>query len=79
MTEREVLDLVEGTSDNKAPHTKVLLALRGMDENAKLLAKEKRVLTLGLSRINMLMDVYGNSAIIRPEPTNTPQLLQEKI
>jgi len=39
--------------------------LKGVDENAKLLAKEKRVLTLGLSRINLLMDLYGNPPIIQ--------------
>jgi AAA+ ATPase superfamily predicted ATPase len=61
-TEREVLDLVQG---NDTKSTKVLLALRGLDDNARLLAKEKRVLALGLSRINLLMDLYGKSPIIQ--------------
>ncbi len=64
-TEREVLELVQGFSDKKSSHTKVLLALNGMEDNAKLLAKEKRILTLGLSRINLLMDLYGKSPIIQ--------------
>ncbi len=71
-TEREVLELVQGASDPASPagrrktvHTKVLLALQGLDENAKLLAKEKRILTLGLSRINLLMDLYGKPPIIQ--------------
>ena len=67
-TEKEILDLVQATSDRKSGHTKVLLALRGLDENAKLLAKEKRVLTLGLSRINLLMDLYGKPPIIQNVP-----------
>ena len=64
-TEKEVLDLVAGGSRVKElSPTKVLVALRGLEESAKLLAKEKRVLTLGLSRINLLMDVYGKSPIV---------------
>ena len=63
-TEKEVMELVRGSEKNKASHTRVLLALRGIDENAKLLAKEKRILTLGLSRINLLMDLYGKSPIV---------------
>ncbi len=64
-TESEVRDLVSGVEKSKKDSsTKVLVALGGADENAKLLAKEKRVLTLGLSRINLLMDLYGNPPII---------------
>lgn len=63
-TEREVLQLVQA-ADRKDTHTKVLLALQGLDDNARLLAKEKGVLTLGLARINLLMDLYGKSPIIR--------------
>ncbi len=63
-TERQVLDLVMGQKSNKSAHTNVLLALDGVEENAKLLAKEKRVLTLSLSRINFLMDLYGKPPII---------------
>ena len=64
-TEKEVLDLVRGASDKKSSHTKVLLALNGLDENAKLLAKEKHVLTMGLSRLNFLMDLYDNLPVIQ--------------
>ncbi len=66
-TEREVLDLVkeaDSSSDRSATKTKVLVALKGFEENARLLAKEKHVLTLGLSRLNMLMDLYGKSPVI---------------
>ncbi len=67
-TEKEVLDLVGGFGRKNASVTRVLLALRGLDENARLLAKEKGVLTLGLARINMLMDLYGKAPIIRVAP-----------
>lgn len=71
-TEREVLELVQDVSDRKSGHTKVLLALQGLEENAKLLAKEKRILALGLSRINLLMDLYGKSPIIPPPVLSDP-------
>jgi AAA+ ATPase superfamily predicted ATPase len=63
-TEREILELVDGSAPETRTATRVLVALKGLDENAKLLAKERRVLTLGLSRLNMLMDVYGKSPVI---------------
>ena len=66
-TEKDVMALVRGTPEKKNAHTKVLVALQGLDENAKLLAKEKRVMSLGLSRLNLLMDLYGKSPII-PRP-----------
>ncbi|MCG3175961.1 MAG: hypothetical protein MOGMAGMI_00899 [Candidatus Omnitrophica bacterium] len=66
-SEREVLDLVEGSPAGRsaASATRVLVTLDGMDENAKLLAKEKKVLTLGLSHLNLLLDLYGRSPIVR--------------
>lgn len=67
-TERQVMDLVMGTKNKKDSHTKVLLALNGVDDNAKLLAKDKRVLTLSLSRINFLMDLYDKPPIIQWAP-----------
>lgn len=72
VTEREILDLVQGSSETDKPSvTKVVVALSGLEDNAKLLAKEKRVLTLGLSRVNMLMDLYGRSPIVkRQEPAD---------
>ena len=64
-TEKEVLDLLEADpSDKDASKTRVLVALKGFEENARLLAKEKKVLTLGLSRLNFLMDLYGKSPVL---------------
>ena len=71
-TEKEVLDLVHGVPDKKNSHIKVLLALQGFDENAKLLAKEKHVMAIGLSRLNLLMDLYGKSPVIPRIPRSIP-------
>jgi len=65
-TEREILDFVQGQPRDSS-RTPVFVALKGLDDNAKLMAKEKRVLTLGLSRINMLMDLYGAAPIVRAD------------
>ena len=66
-TEEEVLRLVSGVSDPRSGTlTRVLVALGGMDDNAKLLAKEKKVLTLGLSKVNLLMDIYGKPPLVFP-------------
>ncbi len=74
-TEKEVLELVQSAShDKKEASMKVLVALRGVDDNAKLLAKEKKILTLGLSRINALMDVYGAAPLIVTE--KAPPIVQ---
>ncbi len=64
-TEKEVLDLIEADRSGKnVSKTRVLVALKGFEENARLLAKEKRVFALGLSRLNLLMDLYGKSPIL---------------
>jgi AAA+ ATPase superfamily predicted ATPase len=74
-TEKEVLGLVQGAPRHHrgaGVPTRVLVALKGMEENAKLLAKEKRILTLGLSRVNLLMDLYGKSPIVCMDPATRP-------
>jgi hypothetical protein len=63
-SEADILDLLERDAQGKASPTRVLVALGGLDDNAKLLAKEKKVIALGLSRINMLMDLYGKEPIL---------------
>ena len=63
--EKEVLALTRGAEQAQNPTaTKVLIALGGFDENARLLAKEKRVMTLGLAKVNLLLDVYGKAPIV---------------
>lgn len=79
-SEKEVLALVEGSSGARSltTATRVLVPLDGMDENAKLLAKEKKILTLGLSHINLLMDLYGRSPIVRLEAGRADVPLSER-
>jgi len=71
-TEKEILQFIRGSDRSRHPHTKVFLALQGMDSTAKLVAKEKRVFTMSLSRVNMLMDLYGKSPIIRTQSNAEP-------
>lgn len=64
-TEKDVLDFIKQSSDPKNNRLKkVLITLDGMDDNAKLLAKNKKIWTLGLQKINTLMDFYGLSKIV---------------
>jgi predicted transcriptional regulator len=42
---------------------KIVLSLRGMDENAKLLAKELKLSIWGISTLNDLLSLYGKSKI----------------
>jgi DNA-binding transcriptional ArsR family regulator len=63
-SEADILDLLSRDAQGKASPTRVLVALGGLDDNAKLLAKEKKVIALGLSRINLLMDLYGKEPIL---------------
>ncbi len=65
-SEKEILKFVQDAPSGSRPApTKVLIALNGLEDNAKLLAKEKRVLTLSLSKLNTLMDLYGEIPVIR--------------
>ncbi len=64
-TEKDVLELIEQGAALKSNRTKkILVALNGIDHNARLLAKNKKVWTLTLQKLNMLMDFYGQSKII---------------
>ncbi|MFH1690946.1 MAG: ATP-binding protein [Candidatus Omnitrophota bacterium] len=44
---------------------KVMIGLSDIDRNAKLLAKESRIITLDLAHVNSLFDIYGKPRIIR--------------
>lgn len=63
-TEKEVLDLLRDPTDKQKTSTKVLITLNGLDDTAMLLAKEKKIFTLGLSPLNLLMDLYGRQSIV---------------
>ncbi len=47
---------------------KILIPLRGMDENARLLAKEARLWTWELSQLNLLFRVHGQDSILEGNP-----------
>lgn len=73
VSEKDVLEFVGGAKKD-ASQTNVLVALSGFDDNAKLLAKERRVFTLGLSRLNFLMDLYGLEPVVRVAETGVSPL-----
>ena len=64
-SESDVMNFVGGNRKNDAAQTRVMIALDGFDANAKLLAKERKVFALGLSRLNFLMDLYGLDPVVR--------------
>lgn len=67
VTEKEVLDFArseEGSSGELPNLTRILIALEGIESTAKVVAKEKKVWTWGLSRLNTLMDLYGKPQIV---------------
>ena len=64
-TEKDVLDFLKRAPGSaKARMKKVLITLDGMEHNAKLLAKNKKIWTLNLQKINALMDLYGQTKIV---------------
>ncbi len=63
-SENDILQLLTQDAHGKSSPTRVLVALGGLDDNAKVLAKEKKIIALGLSRVNMLMDLYGKEPIL---------------
>ena len=44
--------------------SKVIIPLKGIDDNANLLAKELKIVTWGLPSINMLLGFYGRQKIV---------------
>ncbi len=44
---------------------KILIALKDLDINAKLLAKEEKIWVWGLGDINLLLDLYGKPLIVK--------------
>jgi len=64
-TEKDILDFLRRSSALKRNRAKkVLITLSGIDQNAKLLAKNKNIWNLNLKKINTLMDFYGQPKII---------------
>lgn len=66
LTEQEVTEFINATAQlNIRPAKKIIIALSGVDENAGLLAKEKKCLLWELNHMNMLLDLYGGQKIIK--------------
>jgi len=65
VTEESVKRFLEESKSNKNRNVKrVLISLKGIDQNAKLLAKNTKIWMLNLQKINTLMEFYGQSKII---------------
>ncbi len=63
--ERDVQEFLRRSRDLQGGAAKkVIFALNGMDPNAKLLAKNKKIWTLNLQKVNTLMDFYGLNKIV---------------
>lgn len=66
VTESEITELVGIINGlNEKPAKKILIAVSGMDINAKLIAKEKKILIWDLKQLNTLLDFYGCQRIIK--------------
>ena len=73
VTEEEVNRFMaesEALGDKKS--RRVLITLRGMDQNARLLAKNTKIWTLSLQNINALMEFYGKSKIVTIDKEPNP-------
>jgi hypothetical protein len=65
LTEKEILNFIqESAVPTKKRIKRVFMALNGMDHNAKLLAKNKKIWALNLKKINVLMEFYGRNKIV---------------
>lgn len=63
--ENDIIDYIRNikSSDCKVAN-KIIIPLRGMDENAKLLAKELKILIWDLTTINGLLEFYGKIRMV---------------
>ena len=65
--EEDILEFMRRCKGHsQQPHRRVVVALKGMDENARLLAKQKHIWGWELSQLNFLMDLYNQPVILRP-------------
>ena len=65
VTEQEVSRFIRDTANARDKNAKkVMITLRGMDQNARLLAKNTKIWTLNLQKINTLMEFYGHTKIV---------------
>ncbi len=65
ISEKNILDFLKDSKVGKYKFQhKVLIVLNGMDENAKLLAKDNDIWVLDLNAVNLLLDLYGKHKVI---------------
>ncbi|MBP7055982.1 MAG: ATP-binding protein [Candidatus Omnitrophica bacterium] len=65
VNENDIVDYIRNLKslDHKIAH-KIIIPLKGMDENAKLLAKELKISIWNRDTINMLLGIYGKMRIV---------------
>ncbi len=65
VNENDIVDYIRKLKslDSKIAH-KIVIPLKGMDENAKLLAKELRISIWSRENINMLLGIYGMKRMV---------------
>lgn len=67
LSENEIVDYIRNVKQlGYKVSNKVIAPLHGIDENAKLLAKELKITIWDISTINMLLALYGKNRIIKP-------------
>lgn len=70
VTESEVMEFIDIVNKSgEKPSKKIIIALSGMALNARLIAKEKRILIWDIKEVNTLMDFYGGDRIIKDGQT----------
>ena len=65
-TETEVIEFLKVIKESKPRKIlqKILIAPNGMEDNARLLTKEKKIWTWSLKDLNLLLDLYGKPRIV---------------
>lgn len=66
VTENEVAEFAQKCKKARYKvQRKILIALKGLEINAKLLAKEEKIWLWGLDELNLLLDLYGKPQIVK--------------
>ncbi len=64
--EKDISDFIQSSKKFKQKSiNKIMIGLGDIERNAKLLAKESRIITLDIANVNSLLDLYGKPRIIK--------------
>lgn len=64
--EGDISDFIQSSKKFKQKSiNKIMIGLGDIERNAKLLAKESRIITLDIAHVNSLFDIYGKPRIIK--------------